>query len=62
MYTDVMGRILDWQKFDEWKTIYYRLEGWDTKTGWPTRKTLAGMDMNAVADELAAVGRLGADA
>jgi aldehyde:ferredoxin oxidoreductase len=61
-YTDVMGRILDRQKFDEWKTVYYRLEGWDTKTGWPTRKTLAGMDMNAVADELAAAGRLGADA
>ena len=32
------------------------------KTGWPTRKTLAGMDMSAVADELAAAGRLGADA
>jgi aldehyde:ferredoxin oxidoreductase len=57
-----MGRTLDKRKFDEWKTIYYRLEGWDTKTGWPTRKTLAGMDMSAVADELAAARRLGADA
>ena len=61
-YTDVMGRTLDKGKFDEWKTIYYRLEGWDTKTGWPTRKTLADMDMSAVADDLAAARRLGADA
>ena len=39
-YTDLMGRSLDRKKFDEWKTIFYRLEGWDTRTGWPTRSTL----------------------
>ncbi len=60
-YTDVMGRALDKKKFDQWKTIFYGLEGWDPKTGWPTRKTLEKMDMAFVADGLQAAGRLGAE-
>ncbi|SHJ65914.1 aldehyde:ferredoxin oxidoreductase [Malonomonas rubra DSM 5091] len=58
-YTDLMGRSLEKDKFDEWKTIFYQLEGWDTKTGWPTRSTLEKMDMAFVADELQGAGRLG---
>ena len=54
-----MGRSLDKGKFDEWKTIFYRLEGWDTKTGWPTRTTLAELDLGFVADALKAADRLG---
>ena len=61
-YTDVMGRQLDKAKFDEWKTIFYGLEGWDPRTGWPTRRLLEQMDMKFVADELQAAGRLGSDA
>jgi aldehyde:ferredoxin oxidoreductase len=58
-YADVMGRQLDKAKFDEWKTIFYGLEGWDPRSGWPTRRLLEQMDMAFVADELQAAGRLG---
>ncbi len=58
-YADIMGRQLDKAKFDEWKTIFYGLEGWDPKSGWPTRRLLEQMDMTFVADELQAAGRLG---
>ncbi len=58
-YADVMGRAIDFDKFEEWKTIFYRLEGWDTKTGWPLRNTLEKMELDHVADALEAVGKLG---
>ena len=58
-YTDLMGRSLDRKKFDEWKTIFYGLEGWDTGTGWPTRGTLEELKLGFAADALAAAGRLG---
>jgi aldehyde:ferredoxin oxidoreductase len=58
-YTDLMGRSLDKKKFDEWKTLFYRLEGWNTKTGWPTRSTLEKLDLRFAADALKAAGRLG---
>jgi len=58
-YTDLMGRSLDKSRFEEWKTIFYKLEGWNTKTGWPKRSTLEKMDLGLVADALKAVGRLG---
>jgi aldehyde:ferredoxin oxidoreductase len=61
-YKDLMGRSMDKAKFEEWKTIFYRLEGWDTKTGWPKRSTLEQMDMGFVADALQAAGRLGEEA
>jgi aldehyde:ferredoxin oxidoreductase len=58
-YADVCGRSIDRDKFEEWKTKYYKLEGWDTKTGWPTRDTLEGMGLAHVADELQSKGKLG---
>jgi aldehyde:ferredoxin oxidoreductase len=54
-----MGRSLDRKKFDEWKTIFYGLEGWDPATGWPTRGTLEKLKLGFAADALAAAGRLG---
>jgi aldehyde:ferredoxin oxidoreductase len=59
-YIDVAGRVMDKAKFDEWKTKFYTLEGWDTSTGWPTRSTLEGLGLNKVADKLEANGKLGA--
>jgi len=50
---------LDRGKFEEWKTIFYKLEGWNTKTGSPKRSTLEKMDMKFAADALQAAGRLG---
>ena len=61
-YKDLMGRSMDKAKFEEWKTIFYQLEGWDIKTGWPKRSTLEKMDMGFVADALEAANRLGEEA
>jgi aldehyde:ferredoxin oxidoreductase len=58
-YKSVAGRVLDKAKFEEWKTKYYTLEGWDPATGWPKRKTLEGLGLKHVADELQQHGKLG---
>lgn len=58
-YGTNQGRVLDRTKFEEWKTRYYTLEGWDTTTGWPTRSTLESLELKNVADELARHGKLG---
>ena len=52
-------RTLDRDKFDEFKTRFYRLQGWDTATGYPTRAALEPLGLGYVADELAANGKLG---
>jgi aldehyde:ferredoxin oxidoreductase len=54
-----MGRSLDKDRFEGFKTIFYRMEGWDVESGWPTRKLLASLGMSDVADVLEAAGRLG---
>ena len=58
-YVDVSGRHLDREKFEEWKTRFYIVEGWDPASGYPTRTTLEGLGLGAVADALEAKGRLG---
>jgi aldehyde:ferredoxin oxidoreductase len=58
-YIQVNGRHLDKQKFEEWKTKFYHLEGWDTETGWPTRETLKDVGLGNVAEELEKRGKLG---
>ena len=58
-YADVGKRCLDRDKFEQWKTEFYTLEGWDTKTGWPTRSTLEGLDLGYVADELESNDKIG---
>ena len=58
-YTDLMGRAMDKARFEEWKTIFYRLEGWDPRSGWPTRSGLEALGLGHVADALQAAGRLG---
>jgi aldehyde:ferredoxin oxidoreductase len=52
-------RTLDRDKFDEFKTRFYRLQGWDTATGYPTRAALEPLDLGYVADELEKNGKLG---
>ena len=59
-FINVEDRKLDRDKFEDWKTLYYRLEGWDEKTGWPTRRTLEELGLKQVADELESKGKLGA--
>jgi aldehyde:ferredoxin oxidoreductase len=45
---------------EQFKTNFYKLEGWDVKNGWPTRKTLEELNMGKVADLMASKGKLGA--
>ncbi|MFC1960947.1 aldehyde ferredoxin oxidoreductase N-terminal domain-containing protein [Chloroflexota bacterium] len=52
-------RTLDRDKFDEFKTRFYELQGWDTATGYPARSTLESLDLGYVADELEENGKLG---
>jgi len=61
-YKSVAGRILDRQKSEDWKTLFFKVEGWDVKSGWPTRETLEKLDLANVADALEKVGKLGASA
>jgi aldehyde:ferredoxin oxidoreductase len=50
---------LDKAGVELFKTNFYNLEGWDAKTGWPTRKTLEGLGMKKIADTMASKGKLG---
>jgi aldehyde:ferredoxin oxidoreductase len=59
-YRKVNGRYLDREKFEEFKTLYYELEGWDVETGWPKRRTLEELNLAFAADELEEKGKLGA--
>ncbi|MEE8452830.1 MAG: aldehyde ferredoxin oxidoreductase N-terminal domain-containing protein [Thermoguttaceae bacterium] len=52
VYFDTVGRKVDKQKFEEFKTAFYRLQGWDETTGYPNRNTLESMQLGYVADEL----------
>lgn len=44
---------------ERWKTAFYDIEGWDTRTGYPKRSTLEQLGMKHVADVLQANKRLG---
>jgi aldehyde:ferredoxin oxidoreductase len=50
---------LDKSGVEQWKTNFYKVEGWDTESGWPTRKTLEGLGLKKVADTLEKAGKLG---
>ncbi|MCX5999317.1 MAG: aldehyde:ferredoxin oxidoreductase, partial [Chloroflexi bacterium] len=58
-FSSNVGRTLDRARFEEWKTMFFELEGWDTSSGWPTRSTLEKLELGRVADELERAGRLG---
>jgi aldehyde:ferredoxin oxidoreductase len=52
-------RTLDRDRFDEFKTRFYELQGWDPATGYPTRSALVSLGLDYVADELERHGKLG---
>jgi aldehyde:ferredoxin oxidoreductase len=58
-YSECLGRTLDKARFEEWKTKYFELEGWDTSSGWPTKITLEELGLGKVADELQNKRKLG---
>ncbi len=53
------GRKIDRAKFEDWKTRFYKFEGYNPENGWPTRNTLEEMGLNKVADTLESKGKLG---
>ncbi len=60
-YHDYGKRSLDRTKFDEFKTRFYKLQGWDPDTGYPKRSTLQEIGLGYVADELEKKGSWGKD-
>ena len=58
-YSTGEGRKLDRARFEEWKTNFYKFEGFNTANGWPTRKTLEAMGLKKVADVMQGKGKLG---
>jgi aldehyde:ferredoxin oxidoreductase len=56
----LLDMYLDDAGVELFKTNFYRLEGWDTHNGWPTRRTLEELQLKSIADTLASRGRLGA--
>jgi aldehyde:ferredoxin oxidoreductase len=58
-YINTRGRHFERDKFDEFKTRFYKLQGWDTSSGYPTRKTMESLYLGYVADELQKNDRLG---
>ena len=55
-----MPRRIDRDRFEQFETGFYELQGWGTATGFPTGSTLADMGLGCVADELKAQGKFGA--
>lgn len=47
-YKNVVPRNLDRDKVEEWKTLFYELEGWDVNTGNPLKSTLEDMGLQNV--------------
>ena len=58
-YGDVMHRRLDRERFEDWKTRFYKAEGLDPTTGWPTRKILKELELEFAIDELKQHDKLG---
>jgi len=58
-YISLSGRCIDKGHFEEFKTRFYQLEGWNPETGYPTRSTLQSLNLGNVADELEHHGKLG---
>ncbi len=58
-YIQTLGRHFDKNKFEEFKTRFYTLQGWETSTGYPTKSTLKSLGLDHVAAELEQNGKLG---
>jgi aldehyde:ferredoxin oxidoreductase len=58
-YVVTSGRPIDRNKFEDFKTRFYRFQGWDADSGFPTRDTLESQGLGPVAEELQQHGKLG---
>jgi aldehyde:ferredoxin oxidoreductase len=59
VYNDGRGRKLDRAKFEDFKTRFYKFEGYNPNNGFPTEATLAEMNMPEVAGTLKKNNKLG---
>jgi aldehyde:ferredoxin oxidoreductase len=57
-YPDADGKTVSEEQYNHLADNYYKLRGWDLKTGWPTRKTYEKYGLKEIADELAVLGKL----
>jgi aldehyde:ferredoxin oxidoreductase len=57
-YKNVVPRKLDRDKVEEWKSIFYELEGWDVETGNPLKSTLEDMGLQNVIKLLQKIDKL----
>ena len=55
------GWKMDLDKYNGMLDEYYDLHGWNRETSYPTRETLAALDLDYVADDLEKIGKLGKD-
>ena len=53
------GVKIDRERYAAMLDEYYDLHGWDRRTSFPTRRTLAALGLGAVADDLERIGKLG---
>jgi aldehyde:ferredoxin oxidoreductase len=58
-YANGAGRTLDRNKFEDFKTRFYKFEGYNPENGYPTRATLEKAGLKRVADTLQSKGKLG---
>jgi len=58
-YIDTRGRFIDREKFEDFKSRFYVLEGWDPSTGYPKRNTLESLDLGYITDELESQNKMG---
>jgi len=59
IYAENTGRVLNKERFEEWKGKFYDFEGWNPANGWPKRSTLESLGLKKVADALQGKGRIG---
>jgi len=52
------GIKLDAEKWNQLLDRYYRLNGWDIETGWPTKSTLEKLGLSFTLEKLESVGRI----
>jgi aldehyde:ferredoxin oxidoreductase len=58
-YASGAGRKLDRKKMKDFRTKFYKFEGYNPEKGYPTLETLEKMNLPKVADALNKKGRLG---
>ena len=57
-WMDCSDLYLDHSGFEQWKTEFYTVEGWNAETGYPRRETLKELGLAHIADLLETRGKL----